>query len=242
MIKKLLISIVLFVLLIGGVAYFYLDSIVSTGIEVAGSRVLGTAVTVDSVAIFPLTGSGSISGLRVANPEGFNSEYAMQLDQVAIGIDLGSIMSDVVEVSSVEISRPQITYERRLTTDNIRALLNNIPSSGASAPAESEAVRKLIIREFLMENPQLNLVAASIEAPIRLPNIALNNIGEEGNAATAAEVVRQILSAVNRSILNSDPPILDMLRENVEGRIQEGVQEVENAVEDIGDRLRGILN
>ena len=78
------------------------------------------------------------------------------------------------------------------------------------------------------------------------PDIALSNIGEESNAATVAEAMRQILSAVSQSILNTDPPVLDMIRENVENRLQEQVEEVESAVddavEDIGDRLRGILN
>ena len=59
---------------------------------------------------------------------------------------------------------------------------------------------------------------------------------------TVADALRQILSAVSTSILNSDPPIFEMMRENVEERLQEGVEEVENAVEEIGDRLRGILN
>ena len=48
MIKKIIISVVLLVLLAGGGLFFYLDSIVKSGIEVVGSSVLGTAVTVDS--------------------------------------------------------------------------------------------------------------------------------------------------------------------------------------------------
>ncbi|MCG8414363.1 MAG: hypothetical protein MI746_09105 [Pseudomonadales bacterium] len=244
MIKKLLISIVLFVLLIGGVAYFYLDSLVTSGIQVVGSQVLGTQVTVDSASISPLTGSGSINGLRIENPEGFNSQYAFELEEVSVSLNVGSVFSDVVEVDSVVIRDPEITYERRLTSDNIGALIDNLPGSGSEAAEQSEATEsssQLIIREFLMESPQLNLVAASIEAPIPLPDISLSNIGEE-NDASVAQAMRQILGAISTSILNSDPPVLDMLRENVENRIQEGVEEVEDAVEDITDRVRSIFN
>ena len=244
MIKKLLISVVLFVLVIGGVAYFYLDSIVTSGIEVVGSQVLGTEVTVESASISPLTGSGSISGLRIRNTDDFSSDYAFELGEVAIAVNVGSIFTDVVEVDSVVITDPEITYERKLTGDNIGALLGNLPGGG-DAPAESAEAgeaRQIIIREFLMQGSQLNLVAASIEAPLPLPDIALSNIGEENNAATVSEAVRQILSAVSTSILNSDPPVLDMLREGLENRLQEGVEEVENAVEDIGNRVRSIFN
>ncbi len=249
MIKNILISLVLFVLVIGGVAYFYLDSLVTSGIEVVGSRVLGTQVQVRSASISPLTGSGSISGLSIDNVEGFNSEHAFELEEVSISLNLGSVFSDVVEVNSVVITQPEITFERQLSRDNIRALIDNIstPAGGGEEPAaEGASARRIIIREFLMDDPQVNLVAASIEAPIPLPNISLSNIGEENDSATVAEALRQILSSVSTAILNTDPPIFDMIRENVEGRLQEGVQEVESAVddavEDIGDRLRGILN
>lgn len=245
MIKKLLISVVLFVALIGGVAYFYLDGLVTTGIEVVGSQVLGAQVTVESASISPLNGSGSIRGLRVENPEGFDSQYAFELEEVAVQINVGSVFSDVVEVDSVVITEPAITYERRLTSDNISALMDNLPSGGggdAAAESGDEASSQLIIREFLMRSPQLNLVAASIEAPIPLPNISLSNIGEESNSATVADAMRQILGAISTSILNSDPPIFDMLRENVENTLQEGVEEVEDAVEDLTDRVRSIFN
>lgn len=244
MIKKLLISIVLFVVLIGGVAFFYLDSLVTSGIQVVGSQVLGTQVTVDSASISPLTGSGSIRGLRIENPEGFDSQYAFELEEVAVAINVGSVFTDVIEVDSVVIREPAITYERTLTRDNIGALMDNLPAGGSATSSESESAEgsgQLIIREFLMESPQLNLVAASIEAPIPLPDISLSNIGED-NDATVAETLRQILAAISTSIINSDPPVFDMLREGVENRIQEGVEEVEEAVEDITDRVRSIFN
>ncbi len=245
MIKKILISLVLFLLIIGGGVFYYFDTIVKNGIEVVGTRVLGTQVSVASTLVSPLSGSGSISGLQIRNPEGFDAEYVFQMDQIAVNLNASTVMSDVLEIESVLITRPQITYERRLTTDNIRALLENIGAGGGSGDAsagEPVSSRRIIIREFRMQQPQLNLVAASIEAPIPLPDIVLNNIGEERNAATVAEAARQIVRAINTSILNSDPPVLDILRENMENRLQDGVQEVENAVEEVGNRLRGLFD
>ncbi len=245
MIKKALISLFLFLLIIGGAGFYYFDSLVKSGIEVVGSNVLGTEVSVASTLISPLSGTGSISGLQIRNLEEFNSEYIFQMEEVSVNIDAGSVFTDVVEVESVVITRPEITYERRLTQSNIGALLENISSgdSGAGGPAtEDPEGQRLIIREFRMIDPQLNLVAASLEAPIPLPDIVLNNIGEESNSATAADAMRQIVGAINRSILDSNPPVLDMLRENVENRLQEGVEEVENAVEEVGNRLRGIFD
>lgn len=245
MIKKILISVVFLLLVAGGGVYFYFDSIVKSGIEVVGSSVLGTAVTVDGVSISPLNGQGTLSGLRVENPEGFDSQYAFELDSVSININASSVFSDVVEIESVQIVQPTITYETKITTDNIRTLLANLPEGGSDSGGEEsagESSRQIIIRDFSMVDSQLNFVAAVVSAPIVLPDIRIQNIGEEGGSTSAANALRVVLQEITRNILNADLPSLDMLRESVEERIQDGAQVVEDAVEDLGGRLRNILN
>jgi len=245
MFKIFLIAVVVLVLLRGGGLYFYLDAIVKSGIEVVGSSVLGTAVTVDSVSISPLSGQGSISGLRVENPEGFDSQYAFELESVLVSIDVNSVFTDVAEIESITIMQPVITYETKITTDNIRTLLNNLPDSDTAAQsseAADEPGQQLIIRDFRMMGSQLNFVAATVTAPLTLADIEIRNIGAEGGSASAANAVRVVLQELVQSILSSDLPTLDLLRESVEGQIQDGAQRVEEAVEDLGGRLRNILN
>jgi len=245
MIKKILFSLVFILLVVGGGLFFYLDSIVKSGIEVVGTRVLGTAVTVDSVLLSPFSGQGTISGLRVENPEGFDSQYAFELDSVSVALDVNSLLSEVALIESVVIMQPIITYETKITTDNIRALLANLPPSGAAAgndPETGEPAQQIIVRDFQMRGSQLNFVAASVTAPVTLADIEIQNIGEEGGASSAANAIRVVLQELTRTILNSDLPSLDLLRDSVEGRLQDGAQQVEDAVDDLGGRLRNILN
>lgn len=243
MIRKLLISLLLLVVLAVGATFLYLDRIVTTGIEVVGSQVLGTKVTVASVTISPLNGIGSISGLEIRNPEGFDSDYIFQLEQVEVSLNAASLLSDVIEIESIIITQPEITYETRITTDNVRALLENIGGSGGeTATADSEAGKELFIRDFRLLGPQVNLVAAVAGAPILLPDIELTDIGTEDNAATVAQVLEVVLSALRRTILEAELPGLDMLREGLENRLQDGIEEAEEVVEDLGNRLRGILD
>ena len=245
MIKKTIISVVLLVLLAGGGLFFYLDSIVKSGIEVVGSSVLGTAVTVDSVSLSPLSGQGSISGLRVANPEGFESQYAFELDSVLVNINVNTVFTDAAEIESIIIMQPIITYETKITSDNIRTLLNNLDEgNAASSDPESaeDSAQQMIIREFRMVGSQLNFVSFVVSAPITLADIEIRDIGTESGTASAAAAVRVVLQELVASILSADLPGLDELRESVEGRIQDGVQQVEEVVEDLGGRLRNILN
>jgi hypothetical protein len=237
-IKKTLISVVFLLLLAGGGLFFYLDSIVKSGIEVVGSNLLGTAVTVDSVSLSPLSGQGSISGLRVENPEGFESQYAFELDSVLVSIDVNSVFTDAAEIESIVIMQPVITYETKIASDNIRTLLDNLDEGDAPSSdpeTEDDSAQQIIIREFRMVGSQLNFVSALVSAPITLADIEIRDIGAEGGSASAANAVRVVLQELVASILNSDDlPGLDGLRESVEGRIQDGAQRVEEAVEDLG--------
>ena len=212
MIKKILICVVFLMLFAGGGLFFYLDSIVKSGIEIVGSSVLGTAVTVDSVSLSPLSGQGSISGLRVANPEGFESQYAFELDSILVSINVNTIFTDAAEIESLIIMQPIITYETKITSDNIRTLLDNLSEEG-SVPADSDVAedsgQQMIIREFRMVGSQLNFVSALASAPITLADIEIRDIGAESGTASAANAVRVVLQELVAPILSADLPALD---------------------------------
>jgi hypothetical protein len=249
MIKKTLISVVVVLGLVVGVAFFYIDTIVKSGIEIVGSEVLGASVTVSSVSISPLSGNGIIRGLTIKNPEGYTSENIMQLGEVAVALNLGSLTSDVIEIYEVSVIEPLITYETKITTDNMRALLANLPSTeggDAQTDPDAGAGKGIIIKEFNLNGAQVNLVASIIEQSFTLTDINLTNIGTENQAATVSQALEIVLRALSRGLLNADKPGLNALRESVEGRLQESVEKAEGAagqgIQDLSSRLKNILN
>lgn len=243
MIKKLVIAVVLLLVVVVGGVFFYLDSLVKSGIEVVGSEVLGTQVSVGGVALSPLSGGGSISGLTIANPEGFERDYAFELGEVALQLDVGSLTSDVIEISSIVIDSPRITYETNIRNDNIRTLLRNVGGGEASPePAtDSSPGKELLIREFRMLNPQLDVVTQIASAPIPLPDIVINDIGA-GGGASAEEVLRMVLSRINRAIVEGNFPSVEALRDRLSDVENDARDAVDGAVQDLGNRLRDILN
>ena len=245
MIKKLVITVVVLLVVVVGGVFFYLDSIVKSGIEVVGSDVLGSEVRVSGVSLSPFSGGGSISGLTIANPEGFERDYAFELGEVSMQLNVGSITSDVIEISSIVIDSPHITYETNLRNDNIRTLLANISGDDGSAePADSSGSGKdLLIREFRMINPQLDVITQVASAPISLPDIVINDIGTGGEGgASAAEVLSMVLGRINRAIVEGNFPSVEALRDRLGDVEDEARQAVDDAVQDLGSRLRDILN
>ena len=244
--KKLLIT--LAVLIIGGgvFAYLYYETGIRRAIEIAGSNALGVPVTVTGVSISPFTGEGSIRGVNIANPEGFDAPYAIELGGLDLKVNVGSLVSDVIEVNSIVISDAKITYETKLVTDNIRSLLNNLPNDDAApvieANPDAAASKQVIIRDLRILNPQINLHTAVASAPVLLPDIQLQNIGEQNNAVTVAEAARQILAAINRAVISGGIPNMDVLIDGARQQLQEGARKVGDAVEELGKGIRSLFD
>lgn len=257
--KKLLIGLVLIIVVVGGVGYFYIGSILKSGIEVAGSRVLGTSITVDTVAVSPLSGSGNIGDFRIANPEGYDADYAIELGELDLQMDLASVLSDVIVIDSLLVRAPVITYETKITSDNIRALMANLPE-GQEPPVtdatSAESSKQIVIRDLQIISPRVDVVSAFASESLVIPDIMIQNIGEEGGAVSIAQAARRILQELSRSVLQAELPSLedleDRAREEIDSRVEEvqdqlqeevdGVRDqLEDQVEDVTDRLRNIL-
>ena len=244
--KKLLIT--LAVLVIGGgvFAYLYYESGIRRAIEIAGSSALGVPVTVTGVSLSPFTGEGSIRGLSIANPEGFDAPYAIELGGVDIAINVGSLASEIIEIKSILVSDANITYETKVVTDNIRTLLNNLPGANAAPVVEANpdapASQQVIIRDLRIMNPQINLHTSVASAPIPLPDIQLQNIGEKSNAVTVAEAARQIIGAINVAVIREGIPNMDVLLDGARQQLQEGAKKVGDAVEELGNGVRSLFD
>ncbi len=243
--KKALLTLLLFIVAGGIFAYLNYENGIRRAIEVAGSNALGTQVTVSGVSLSPLSGTGSIRGLTIANPEGFDAPYLMELGGFDIALDNASLLSEVIEIHYIQIDDVKITYETTVVRDNIRALLANLPRSDAApvieATPDAPASTKVIIRELRMNQPQVNLHTRVASAPVMLPDLVLHNIGEQNSAVTVAEAATQILSALNRALINEGVPSMDLLIDGAKQQLEDGVQKIEDAVENIGNGVRDLF-
>lgn len=244
--KKLLITLAVIVIGGGLFTYLYYESAIRCSIETAGSSALGVPVKVTGLSLSPLTGEGSIRGLSIANPEGFDAPYIIELGGLGIDFNVDSIFSNVIEIYSIVISDAQITYETTLVSDNIRALLNNLPRDDAAPVVEANpdapASQKVIIRDLRMLNPLINLHTAVASAPIRLADIHLQNIGAQGNPVTVAEAARQVVAAINREIILKGIPDMRIILEGAKEQMQDGIRKIGDALEDIGNSVRAVFD
>lgn len=134
--KKLIVALVVLLLILAVAAFFLLsniDSIAKGIIEDAGSEVVGTSVTVESVSIKLTEGSASIKNLSVANPPGFSDQPAFRFSEISAVVDIGT---GVVE--KIYTSEPEIRVEVNNGKSNFEALNKNIQDSTASSEGKVE--------------------------------------------------------------------------------------------------------
>jgi len=134
--KRLVIALVVLLLIIAVAAFYFLsniDSIAKGIIEDAGTEVVGTNVSVESVSIKLTEGSASIKNLSVANPPGFSDQPAFRFNEISAVVDIGT---GVVE--KIYTTEPEIRVEVKDGRSNFEVLNKNIQESTGRGDDKTE--------------------------------------------------------------------------------------------------------
>ncbi|CAA6691619.1 MULTISPECIES: hypothetical protein [unclassified Lentimonas] len=215
MIKKIFLFLLILAIAGAAAVYFFGSSALNKGIKTAvekfGPEVTQTAVRLDDVNISVLSGNGTLTGLYVGNPDGYENENIFALGEIDVDIDTGSVFSDKIIINKIHIKKPEISYEKTLLSSNIKALLNNIeefsgssdkttPEPEAGTPAESGPSKQVVIKQLIIEDGTIFVGLMGNSTTVPLPRIEMNDIGETGNKKSMAEVIDLVLTEVLKSI------------------------------------------
>jgi uncharacterized protein involved in outer membrane biogenesis len=173
-----------------------LNSLVKAAIEKFGSEMIQAQVSVGRVALSPTNGQGSLSGLSVGNPKGFETDHAFRAGHIELALEPASLAEDVILIHKIHIDAPDISYEKNDGGTNFDAIQRNVESYlGASKKqADKDAPKKMIIESLVIRNARVNYNGL---LDLKLPDIELRNIGKKSGGATSAQVTRAIIAELN---------------------------------------------
>ncbi len=205
--KKILIAVlVIVVLIVVAVALLFsnLDSIVAKAIEVNGSNVTKTDVRVAGVDLSLREGRGTIKGLTVANPEGFEAPEAFALGEITLDIDVQSLRGEPIVIDEIRIEAPVVNAEITKTgASNIEKIRENVKAYTAGGTEQSSGQAKLMrIKSFVFEQGRVEVDVSALgleNRTIDLPEIRLNDVGGE-RGAPPDEIAKIILAAVAKQV------------------------------------------
>lgn len=251
--KKLLVILVAFAILMVGVFYYFLkgaDELIRTQIETQGSKFLGTPVEVAKVELTLTEGRLTISGISVANPAGFSDANAFTLEEITL--DLGNVTSEPYTVQTVSIDAPEVLYE--LTEQgqaNLMVLKEkltaNLPATeSAPEPDKTTSNPLVMVENVTVSNVNLQLDISQLPTEVTdlgddtykvsLPTFSANAIGKP-NGMPADQVGGAILDAMLSNVIKqakaeAQKRIKDMAKDKVKEKLDEEKGKLENKAKD----------
>lgn len=258
---KLLIKIVLALVLLVVLAVFgavmYIDSIAKSAVQSGATNALGVTTTLETASVSILGGEFKMSGLNVANPEGFKTSHFMTLDDGGVAVSLGTLMKDTIEVADLTLDGIDINLEKVSGKSNYNVILDNLKKSEDTAPTPDEqSGKQFIIRHVKITNVMVHTDLVGIggdlgkmEVPIDI--IELNDVGSDGSGMTMRDLSGVIMKTIFAAIVANGAKLPgELVNElggqlaNLEGLGQFGVEIAGQALGNIGgaagDVLKGV--
>jgi len=262
--KKVIIIAVIVVVVLGIAAVvfagLFFDKIAKTGIETVAPTITQTTVTVEGVHISALSGSASIKGFVIGNPDpaSYKSSNAISLGKAAVSVVPSSILSDKIVVRSIEVRAPEITLEGNpFGENNLKKLLDNVNAIAASTPsdtnkpaatpAEKKAGKKLEVDDFLISGAKVTARITGLEGEpfsIVIPDIHFTSLGTGPDGITAADLTQKVLNEIiTSSIKMVGERAKDIMGKTANNLIKGASGTAEKAVGENADKLKkGIGN
>ena len=210
--KFLVIALVVAAVAVGAVTLLVsnLDSLVAKLIESEGSKVTGTDVAVSGVKISLKEGSGAISGLTIASPDGFDPAHAFTLGGIRLDLDLGSLRSDPVVIDEIRVSDPQVAAQILADgSSNILVLQKHVAQfaaarggsgKGGDGKGAQQDTKRLRIKRLVFDGGGIALDATALgdkQREVALPAFTLTDLGGTAGAAPD-ELAKVVLGALTR--------------------------------------------
>jgi uncharacterized protein involved in outer membrane biogenesis len=259
--KKILVRIliglvVLLVLICLGITLF-LDGAIKRGVEVYGPRFAKVQIALQSVKLSLLSGSGTIKGLVVGNPEGFKTSDAIRIGTLSLSLKPSSLLSDKVVVKSLHIESPEITFETDLKNSNLKKIESNLnestgsgkapppaPTPSSQAKEEKAANRKLEVDDLVISGGKVNLSVSILggkSVTMPLPEIRLNDLGTGPDGITVAELAKLIIQKIKAGAEQSASGALGGLGSAAGSLTKDAGNTATNALGKVGKGIGGLF-
>lgn len=251
-----IVAIVVLIVIALLVVFLSLDSIVKAGVEKVGPMITKVDVKLGSAQISPFGGSARLTKFTLGNPEGCKSPSAMQVGDIKLGAQMGSLMSQTIVINEINIQNAEITLEGGLQDNNLTKIMNNVDSSSAeagnqpkpkNAPPQagaSKSSKKFIVKDFVMDGAKIhvdvNLPALGNKTmSLPMPPLHLQDIGVKENGVTAEQLTQAIMRPLLANVIQASTQEVAKLGSNVGGEIKNlGGTNLNNVGKSIGNLFK----
>lgn len=201
-------GIIVLLVLVVVIVFISIDKIAKTGVEKGATYALAVPTSLSSADVGVLSGKFAMSGLEIANPEGFDSPYFLRLESAGVEVSLDSLMSDVVTLPSLSLTDLNVHIDGVTGKSNVKTILDNLkrfesdepkPDSDEAAPAKKFVVNEIDIQNVVVHVHLLPAGGELTTQKLIVPEIKLTDVGSAGEPITLAELSNIITQAILKS-------------------------------------------
>jgi uncharacterized protein involved in outer membrane biogenesis len=219
------------------VGLFSLGPVVTQAINIFGPRLAKTEVRVSTVDISLVSGTAMLSDFTLGSPKGYTSPETIKVRSIYVDVDERSLLGDTLIIDRIEVLRPEIFYEKRGGTDNVKTILDAMksgqkksePSSSSKAPG-----KRLLIKDLILREGTLNVVVPGAEGRsvrLKLSELHLKNVSKATAGAVTAEACAAVLDAIYNQV--TSPGLAETLNRELKTT---GAK-----AESVAEKMKGLL-
>ena len=209
---KLVVVLVLLVVILAIVGFIFVDSIAKAAIEKGGTYALGVDTTVDTADVGVFGGTFEMSQLEVANPEGFDAPHFLELATGGVAVTLGSLMSETIELETLELDGLDVHLQRTGAGANYQAILDHLKQFESEEPTEDGkrfTIREVVISNVTVHVDMLPVGGSLTQVNVPIDELRLENVGSDSNRGLLlADLVGVIVKAVFAAVVDKGGDLL----------------------------------
>ena len=161
--------------LLGGLLAFILVAVLTlpfwinpVGTSLAGAIVpvfTGTAFNLERLNLNPYTGKLLVSGVRLANPEGYAETNAFALGSLSVDVEVSSLLSDTIHVRDVTVDAPFASYVLDAQgSNNIERIIAAVNEKlGPKKEKKEKSETKVVVDKVTVKNVRAVVGAGAFE-------------------------------------------------------------------------------
>lgn len=239
------IILILFIVVLIGVGglYFTRNILVESAVEKSSSFALRVDTDLSSARLEFSGGTLELNGFEVSNPDGYETDNFLVIDNILLDVKEGSLLDDELIVDSFVIDGIEINFEQLDSKGNYQEILNNIKKLEMSSSESGE--QKFIINKLSFKNISVNtlynMVGNKGKKNFEVDDFTLKNVGGS-NGVNIGEITAIIVKKITVKAISANFPTKKYIKElgdKAGEALKEVTGESEDKIKELGKSLLG---
>lgn len=166
-----------------------------------------------------------MDGLHVANPEGFSSDYFLELAHGDVNVDFKSLMEDTVELPELNLKGLDVNLDRKGLKGNYDVILDNLKkneSSGGGGEGKKFVIHTVNLDNIKVHVDTLPVGGEATKLDLKIDDITMHDVGTGKDAGMGlTQVYDVLLKAVFTAIVEKGGGIIP---DDILGGIGDGLK------------------